>query len=115
MAKNFIQPGKTITLTAPYQRNAGEGALVGAIFGVALQTVANAVDGEFMVQGVWDLAKVSAQAWTQGALIYWDNTAKLATTVSTSNTRIGFAMRIEANPTATGRVRLNGSAAPTGA
>jgi predicted RecA/RadA family phage recombinase len=52
---------------------------------------------------------VSAQAWTAGALVYWDDTAKLFTTTSTSNTLAGVAVAIAANPTATGRVRLNGS------
>lgn len=115
MASNYIQPGKTVSFVAPYQRNAGQGALIGAIFGVSLGTVANAVAGEFSFEGVWELAKVSAQAWTIGALIYWDDSAKLCTTVSTSNTRIGVATAVAANPTSVGRVRLNGSGAPTGA
>ena len=34
--KNYIQPGNTITLTAPYDVNSGDGLLVGAIFGVAI-------------------------------------------------------------------------------
>src|SRR5262245_58365351 len=115
MARNYIQPGKTMTFTAPEQRNAGQGCLIGALFGVSLQTVANGAVGEFGIEGVWELTKVSAQAWTAGALIYWDNTAKNCTTTSTSNTRIGVAAAAAANPSATGQVRLNGMGAPTGA
>lgn len=115
MAKNFVQPGKTITFTAPYQRNTGQAALLGSLVGIALQTVANGIGGEFACEGVWDVDKVSAQAWTAGALIYWDDTAKLFTNVSTSNTRAGVAVLAATNPTATGRVRLNGIATPTGA
>jgi predicted RecA/RadA family phage recombinase len=59
------------------------------------------------VTGVFDLATVSAQAWTAGVLIYWDNTAKNTTTVSTSNKLIGVAAAAAANPSSTGRVRLN--------
>jgi predicted RecA/RadA family phage recombinase len=114
MAKNYIQPGRTITLAAPYQRNAGEGALVGAIFGVALATVANGVNGEFAIEGVWDITKATG-AITQGALVYWDNTNKNVTTTSTSNTRIGCATQAQASGDATVRVRLNGIATPTGA
>ena len=33
--KNFVQPGNTITLTAPYAVASGDGLLVGSIFGVA--------------------------------------------------------------------------------
>jgi predicted RecA/RadA family phage recombinase len=115
MAKNFVQPGREITFTAPYQRNSGQAALLGSVVGIALQTVANAVAGEWSLEGVWDVDKVSAQAWTAGALIYWDDSAKLFTNVSTSNTRAGFAVLAASNPSSTGRVRLNGNAAPTGA
>ena len=92
MAKNYIQPGRTVTFTAPYQRNAGEGALIGALFGVALATVANAAKGEFAIEGVWDITKTAAQTFTEGALVYWDNTAKSVTSVATGNTRIGAAV-----------------------
>src|SRR5262245_37203943 len=108
--KIFAEDGKWLPFTAPYQRNAGQGALIGA----ALSDVANAVVGQFGFEGVYTLEKVSAQAWTEGALIYWDNSAKNCTTTSTSNTRIGVAAAAAANPSATGKVRLNGMGAPTG-
>lgn len=112
---NYKSPGEVVSLTAPYAVASGAGALVGALFGVATGTYANGAAGEFATAGVFELAKVSAQAWTQGALIYWDNTAKNCTTTSTSNTRIGCALVAAANPSSTGIVRLNGQAAPTGA
>ena len=34
--KNYIQPGKTISLAAPYAVTSGDGLLVGAIFGIAV-------------------------------------------------------------------------------
>lgn len=113
--KNFSQPGEVVKFTAPYQRNSGEGALVGAMFGVAVDTVANGVDGQFIVEGVHSLTKATGQTWTQGALIYWDNSAKNCTTTSTSNTRIGCAMQAQASGDTSGLVRLNGIATPTGA
>jgi predicted RecA/RadA family phage recombinase len=64
--KSYIQPGQVMTFTAPYQRNSGQGALIGAIFGVATKDVANAAQGEFMLNGVHSLNKTSAQAWTEG-------------------------------------------------
>lgn len=106
--KNYVQPGEVITLTAPYARNSGQGALVGSVFGVAVNDVANGASGEFKTVGVYDLDKTSAQAWTVGSLIYWDDTAKVTTNVATSNKLIGTAMAVAANPSATGRVRLNG-------
>ena len=55
----------------------------GEIVGMRAE-VANAATGEFKTTGVFDMAKTSAQAWTVGALIYWDDTNKVAT--NSSNT-----------------------------
>jgi predicted RecA/RadA family phage recombinase len=104
--RNYVQDGKTLSLIAPYAVDAGEGALVGSCFGVAVSDVANGVEGEFMTEGVFELEKTSAQAWTQGVKVYWDNTAKVCTTTSTSNTLIGVATEAAANPSSTGKVKL---------
>jgi predicted RecA/RadA family phage recombinase len=109
--KNYVQSGKTITLTAPYAVSAGGGALVGAIFGVAANDVASGADGEFDLVGVFDLTRETGAStgWTVGALIYWDNTNKRVTKTSTSNKLIGVAAAAAADGDATGRVRLNGA------
>lgn len=107
--QNYVQPGNVIPVAAPYDVAAGAGLLVGSIFGIAATDAANGAAVEAQTVGVFDLAKTSAQAWAVGAKIYWDDTAKEATTVSTSNTLIGVAIAAAANPSATGRVRLNGS------
>jgi hypothetical protein len=64
-------------------------------------------------QGVFELAKVSAQAWTVGAPIYWDASAAKATTVASTNTFIGHATEAAANPSAVGRVKLGPAAEPS--
>ncbi len=107
--KNFVQEGRTITLTAPVAVSSGGGLLVGSIFGVARGDAAIGANVDALVEGVFDLAKVAAQAWTQGAKIYWDNVAKNCTTVAAGNTLIGAATEAAAAADATGRVRLNGS------
>lgn len=106
--KNFVQDGDLVTVAAPYAVSAGGGALVGTLFGVASGDAANGADVVLATEGVFTLAKVSAQAWTVGAAIYWDNTDKVCTTTSTSNTLIGKALAAAANPSSTGVVRLNG-------
>ncbi len=115
--KNFVQPGNTLTLVAPYTVVSGAGLLVGNIFGVASADAASGADVEAVAEGVFDLAKVSAQAWAQGDPIYWDDSAKLCTTTAGANTPIGHATAIAANPSSTGRVRLGhgpaGAAGPT--
>lgn len=107
--KNYIQAGERITLSAPYDVLSGGGLLVGSIFGVAIYDALSGVAVEAAVEGVFRLAKTSAQAWTVGALIYWDNTNKVATSTASTNKLIGVAMAVADNPSATGLVRLNGA------
>lgn len=115
MATNYVQRGKVLTLTAPYARSAGEGALIDSVFGVALNDVLIAVATEFAVTGVWTLAKTAAQAWTVGEKIYWDDGNKRCDTTSSVGPLIGVATAIAANPSSTGVVRLDGASHQLGA
>jgi predicted RecA/RadA family phage recombinase len=58
-----------------------------------------------------DLTKAASQAWTAGAKVYWDNTAKRVTNVASGNTLIGVAvLAVGAGAEeVVGRVRLNGA------
>ena len=109
--KNYVQPGNTVTLTAPYDVASGDGLLVGAIFGVATGAAVSGDPIEAALVGVFDLTKVGSQAWAAGDKIYWDNTAKQATKTATSNTLIGAAIEAVGNGAGetVGRVRLNAS------
>jgi predicted RecA/RadA family phage recombinase len=109
--KNYVQPGNTITLTAPYAVASGDGTLVGSIFGVAAGDAAIGEPVETTLVGVFDLKKVASQAWLVGDNIYWDNTNKEATKTATANTLIGVAVESVAGGAGDtiGRVRLNGS------
>lgn len=95
--KNFIQPGKNLTLTAPYDVVSGAGAQVGSIFGVATKTIASGAEGEFATEGVFELKKIESQAWTVGQKIFWDNTEKECTSVAGANLLIGVATEIAAS------------------
>ena len=68
--KNYIQPGKTITLPAPYAVSSGDGLLVGAIFGVASANSAIGETVEASLVGVFDLKKAASQAWAVGDKVY---------------------------------------------
>lgn len=107
--KTYVQKGDTLALTAPYDVAAGAGFKVGNIIAVATSAALSGATVEGLTEGVLDVNKTSAQAWTVGALVYWDDTAKEFTTTSTSNTKAGVAVAGAANPSSTGRVRLNGA------
>lgn len=111
MAKNYVQPGQTLTFTAPYVVASGAGFLVGAQFAVALADAASGAPVEGRVNDVWDLAKATGEAWTAWAKVYWDNTNKRLTTTSSGNTYVGVSTQAAASADTVGRVKLNGSPA----
>lgn len=110
--KNYVQAGDTITVPAPYDLLSGEGAKVGQLFGVCTTDALSGADVALKTAGVFDLTKAGSQAWTVGALVYWDNTNKRCTTVASGNVLIGAATAAVDNAAGStiGRVRLNGTA-----
>lgn len=105
--RNFIQDGETLSLVAPYNVLAGGGFKVGAIFAVAVDDALSGASVEGVTEGVFSLAKTSAQAWTQGQRVYWDDTNKRCDSDSTVGLLIGSATVAAANPSSTGAVCLN--------
>ena len=110
--KNFAQPGATVTVAAPRAVTSGELVIVGLLAGVAVHDAAEADPVEITTEGVFDLAKTSAQAWaTVGLAIYAVPGTGLATTaVTAGNVLIGTNLATAVDPSGTGRVRLNGAA-----
>ena len=109
--KNFVAVGNILTLPAPAALTSGQGALIGSIFGVAQKDASNGEDVAILVTGVFELPKAASQAWTVGAKVYWDNTAKVCTTTVGTNTLIGVAVKAVGGTAGEtiGQVRLNGS------
>lgn len=108
MATNFIQPGNVITIPAPAAIDSGAVVIVGSIIGVAAGDAASGAGLDLHTGGIWDLPKVSADAFTLGAVVYWDAVASLATVTATDNTKIGVAVAAAGNGAATVKVRLSG-------
>lgn len=106
LMKNYVQDGDTITLPAPYAVTSGQGALIGALFGVANNTAASGDDCEFDVEGVFDITALSTDTATVGAKLYWDNTNKRLTTTASGNTLVGVAVAAKAASATTARIRL---------
>jgi predicted RecA/RadA family phage recombinase len=106
--KTYIQPGDVVTVLAPYDVASGAGCLVGTLFGVAAYTALSGAEVEIKTDGVYELPKLAAQAWTVGAILYWDDTNKWLTTVASTHVAVGKALKVADNPSATGIVRLSG-------
>jgi predicted RecA/RadA family phage recombinase len=110
MARNFVQPGDTLTLTAPRTLASGDGFMVGGIFAVALAAAATGKPVEARRVGVFDLTKLAGAAWTPGQKLYWDNTAFNVTGTANANL-IGAAPQAAASAAVVGRVLLTGQIA----
>ena len=107
--KNYVQKGDTLTIPAPYAVVSGGGVKAGSIFGIAAGAAEEAAEVDISTVGVFDLVKVAANSFTLGAAVYFDDTAKLATSTASGNTKIGVCVEAAAADTAAVRVRLNGS------
>jgi predicted RecA/RadA family phage recombinase len=110
--RNYIKSGKIITATASRTLLSGAGMLIGSLFSVATTDVTSGSTGEFQTEGVFSLDKTSAEAWTAGDPIYWNNTTFKADNSSVAGELIGIAESAAANPSSTGRVRLNTGYSP---
>lgn len=105
--KNLVmQSARNITVNAPYDVAGGDGCLVGSLFGIASTTVVSGKPVAIDTGGAYAIKKTAAQTFTVGAKVYWDNTAKSVTSVSTDNTLIGVAIKAAAGGDATATVKL---------
>lgn len=109
MATKYQAPGEFLEFTAPTGGVTKDvGVKIGDLLVIAQST--QLVNEKFIGQrtGVIEHAKLSAQAWTEGQQVNWDDTNKRFTTVTTGNFKAGVAARAAANPSATGFVVLSG-------
>lgn len=106
MASNYVQPGDTLTIPAPADVVSGGVVIAGEIIGIAQGDALTGAPVDVALSDVWELAKVGANNFTLGASVYWDDTANLATTTASGNTKIGVAVATGGASTATVKVRL---------
>ena len=108
MSTNFSHPGDVVPLTAPAGGvTSGTPVQVGQLLSIPVADAAATETFQGQVRGVFTLPKTSAQAWTEGTLVYWDDGASEVTTVADGNLPIGHATAAAANPSSTGSVRLD--------
>ena len=107
--KNYVQKGENLTIPAPYNVTSGGGVKLGLIFGVASGDALSGADVDVVTVGVFDLPKVSTNTFAIGAACFWDDSAKLITSTSSGNTKIGVAVEAVGNPSGSVNVRLSGA------
>jgi len=100
MATNFVQPGDSLTLTAPSGGVvSGVAYAIASLMVVALSTASAGDSFEGAVDGVFELAADAADTFNEGEAVYWDAGNTRVTVVSTGNVRLGHAVEDKATPT----------------
>lgn len=106
--QNFVQPGHTVTKTAPRALLGGEGFVVGRFFGIASKGVASGAKVEAKTSGVFDLPKLTGDTFAEGAEVFWDNTAFGCRPTGTGRFKIGTAVDAVGTGVLAVRVLLDG-------
>jgi predicted RecA/RadA family phage recombinase len=106
--KNFLQDGKTITLTAP--TGGVTGGLfykIGLFFGCAAFSAAEAASFELCRSGAFTgVPKATSETWAEGELLYWDDSAKKFTKTSTSNSKQAIVLAVAGSSATVGDIVL---------
>jgi len=114
MAKNYIQPGKIITVTAPTGGvTSGAGVLIGTLFGIAQHDADEGAELEILTEGVIEIGKTSALQIDVGDRLFWDATNKVVNKTATAQVCVGIAVSAAANPSATVKMKI-GANTPAG-
>jgi predicted RecA/RadA family phage recombinase len=93
MAKNYIQPGHTITVAAPTGGVlSGNGVLIGTLFGIAQYDAVEGADVEILTEGVVEIGKTSALQIGVGDRLFWDATNKVVNKTATAQVCVGIAV-----------------------
>lgn len=103
--KNFIQPSDTIDAVIGATITSGQAFLVGTMLVVAQVAGVSGDTISAKTDGVYSIPK-AVGAISQGAVVYWDDTAKNVTTTSSGNTKCGYAFNAALSADTTANIML---------
>jgi predicted RecA/RadA family phage recombinase len=110
MAKNFVQDGNVVTLTAPTGGVVAGGVMIaGSLIGVSTYDAPQATDVEVALTGVYELPKATGTAINLGAQVWWSTgSARVEASSAAGRWPIGAATKAAGSSDTTVRVRLPG-------
>jgi predicted RecA/RadA family phage recombinase len=105
----FVHDGSAIDYTPSAAVAAGDVVVQGELVGVARTPIAANALGSLAAAGVFDFPKATGggTAIDAGALVYWDETNKVATTTAAGNKYIGKTEKAAADADATVCARMS--------
>jgi predicted RecA/RadA family phage recombinase len=95
MAKNYIQPGNVIDVTAAAALTSGVAFTVGALLAVPVTDAAIGDTVAAHIEGVWELPKLSTMTIAAGDKLMWDvSTGKFSNVTAATGDLVGCAVAI---------------------
>ena len=114
MARNYIQPGRVLTVPAPTGGAlSGAPVLIGTLFGVAQHDAAQGQDLEILTEEVVELAKATPLAIDLGDRLFWNAGDGVLDKTATAQVCVGVAVTAAASADTIVRVKL-GAVTPAG-
>lgn len=107
MAAVFVHRGGAVDHTPSSNVPAGAVVVQGDLVGVARTVIPANQLGSLAVEGVFDFPKDDSIEYAAGILLYWDQTAQLATSVALGNKLIGKTVRLAGEEESTARIRMS--------
>lgn len=108
MAKNYVQEGEVIEITAGGVAIAsGAVVVMGKRVAIALADIPALTTGSGSVTGVWNQPKVPAEVVAQGDELYWDDAADRMTKTAGANVMAGYAFVAAGAGATTVNVKIN--------
>lgn len=105
--KNYVKPGRSMTVVATEAVTSGQGYFVGKTFGVIQGDAAIGERFELLLEGVCDLPSDTAITASQGDKAYWPDSGSGVTDSTSSTTQIGHFEQAKGAGSLIARVRLN--------
>lgn len=102
----FIHDGRNIDFTPAEDVAAGEVVVQGDLVGISKRPIAAGEPGSLAVEGVFDIAKASADTINAGVRVYWKADDEHAVTTASGNKLLGKSVAAAGAGTTTVRVLL---------
>lgn len=104
--KNYVSEGKTIKHKLDAAKSAGQGTLVGQLFGVCVSDGAIGDEIALMVEGVYDMPAGSGDTYAVGAVVGYDEAGDVATAAGLGDKNVGVCVEAKIAGTTSVRVKL---------
>ena len=104
--KTFVQPGNTIDVLAPANVSSGFGVRLVSLFGIASNTVLSGEALTIQVEGVVDVAKLSANVMAVGDKVNWNNSNAEVQLATSDLDGVGTVVEAAGNGVLTVKIKL---------